>query len=152
VLPICNVTLNTHKPIDRGLPSESDKSLGACLKRIRLGLGLSQEQFARKLKVLTTNYIKFERNLHIPTIKKRKKINEILGYNFWDDGSSSLGNQLLLYRIEEGITAKECGVRIGVSRNTIKRLETEVYISNKMKQIINRFLKNILFSEADIIP
>ncbi|WP_027879232.1 helix-turn-helix transcriptional regulator [Mesoflavibacter zeaxanthinifaciens] len=140
--PIWNVSLITQKPIEN-YPKEHETSLGAALKRTRLKKGLTQEHVANNLQLLLQNYSRFEKNIHIPSIKKRKKINEFLGYNFWDDGTETLSNIVLLYRIENQLSAKEFGKIIGVSRNTIKRIELKNNVSEKSKRLIIKFLKMI---------
>ena len=127
------------KPI-QGYPTEDDRSLGAELKRTRLKKGWTQEKTAKHLGFLHPNYLRFERNIHLPDIQKRKRINEFLQFNFWDDGTQSLSNRLLLYRIEHKLTAKECGALIGVSRNTIKRIELEKKASTQMFEKIDEYL------------
>lgn len=137
-LPIWDLQLHAPKPI-RGYPTESDTSLGAALKRKRLQKGWTQEKTAKHLGLLHPNYMRFERNVHLPDIRKRKRINEFLQFNYWDDGTQRLSNRLLLYRIENKLTAKECGELIGVSRNTIKRIELNVRISNEMIEKVGHY-------------
>jgi transcriptional regulator with XRE-family HTH domain len=139
VLPICNVFIQVPKPL-RGYPKEEDIRLGAALKHRRLDLGLTQAKVANLLDLVCANYQRFERNIHLPQIRKRKEINKFLGYNFWEDNSKSLANKTLLYRIEHKLSATEFGNKIGVSRNTIKRLENGIRISQKMTGIIYGFL------------
>lgn len=138
--PIWNVNLNAQKPIE-DYPNEKDISLGAALKRERLNRGWSQETTAKYLKLLTPNYSRLERNIHIPHIKKCNAINDFLGFNFWDDKTNSLSNKLYLYRIKNKLSAKECGELIGVSRNTIKRIELKVKVSYKSRKTIAQFLE-----------
>ena len=140
VKPIWNIQLNIQKPIE-GYPKPEDLSLGAELKRRRLELGITQKQAALRLGILPANYARFERNVHIPHIKKRKEINKFLGFNYWDDGSNSLGNRLLQYRLQNQLSAKELGKVIGVSRNTIKRLELGNKVSGETKALINHWFE-----------
>jgi len=141
VLPICNVNLNVPKPTDRALPPESNKTLGAELKRKRMESQLSQREAAERLSVSLITYRGYESNKNIPHDHIKNRVNQFIGYNFWDDGSETLANKLLRYRIKKEMTAAELGTVIGVSRNTIKRIETEIYVSDKMKKIISGFLK-----------
>lgn len=139
-MPICNVTLKREKPHDRNYPELEDLSLGAALKRRRFDLRLDLGEVAEMLDLLSANYSRFERNIHVPHIRKRKKINKFLGYNFWKGDDDSLADRILQYRIEHHLTVNELGNKIGVSRNTIKRLENGVRISNKMTGVICDFL------------
>ncbi len=127
------------KPI-REYPKADDISFGAALKRERLNRGWTQEQTAKHLNLLHPNYLRLERNIHSPHIKKRKQLNMFLGYNFWNDGTNKLSNRLLLYRIENGLSANDCGALIGVSRNTVKRIELNIKTSSKMKKIVEAFI------------
>ena len=58
-------------------------------------------------------------------------------YNFWDDGSSSLANKVLLYRIENGMTMSELAVGIGISCHTIERIENKQNISIGMCKMVS---------------
>ncbi len=138
-MPIWDINLNVLKPI-REYPKTDDVSFGAALKRERLNRGWTQEQTAKHLNLLHPNYLRLEKNIHLPHIKKRKQLNTFLGYNFWDDGTNKLSNRLLLYRIENELSASEFGVLIDVSRNTIKRIELNIKTSSKMKKIIEAFI------------
>lgn len=129
-----------------GYPENSDTSLGAALKRTRLKKGWNIDKTAKFLNLLPTNYSRFEHNIHIPDVPKRKKINELLGFNYWNNGSNDLSNRLLLYRIEEEINASVCGERIGVSRNTIKRIELKIRVSKKMMEKIETYLYDVIES------
>ena len=138
-LPIWDIAIHTTKPI-RGYPESSDTNLGAALKRERLNRNWTQEKTAQHLDLLHPNYMRFERDIHIPDIQKRKRINEFLQYNFWDDGTQSLANRILVYRIENKLSASACGSLIDLSRNTIKRIELDIYVSRKIKEKVNEFL------------
>ena len=95
--------------------------------------------------------MRFERNIHLPDIQKRKRINEFLQFNFWDDATQSLSNRLFLYRIEHKLTAKKCGVLIGVSRNTIKRIELKIYVSNKMIEKVDKYFNGFIHLSSVVL-
>lgn len=59
----------------------------------------------------------------MPHIKNRKDVNQFLGFNYWDDGSDSISNQVLCYRIEHGLTQDELSLILNVSTATIERIE-----------------------------
>lgn len=94
-LPICNVKLVAKKPCYKPYPNKEDTSLGAKLKRKRLDLGWTQQETAHHFGILKDSYQGWEWNKRTPHIKNRKMVNEFLGYNFWDDRSSSLANRCL---------------------------------------------------------
>lgn len=139
-LPICNLQLTVTKPNNRDFPHEQDPSLGAVLKRARLKLKLTQHEAADFMGIKRNRYRYYEGNIHCPEVPDRKRIIDFLGYNFWDDGTNSLSNQLLSYRINKGINATMCGERIGISRNTVKRIETGVKVSKMMILKVESFL------------
>jgi len=141
MLPICNVRIKVKKPEYRPFPEESDKSLGACLKRKRLELGWTQKECANHFGVLKDSYQKWEWNQIIPHIRNRKKVVEFLSCNFWDDGTQSLSNQCLLYRIERGIVRKELAEQIDVSEMTIDRIENcENNVSKEIQSKLEKLL------------
>jgi len=134
VLPICNVRLVTKKPSYLPLPPVNDKSLGAELKRRRLTLEWTQQRCSSYFDVLKDSYQRWEWNQRIPTIEKRKRTNEFLEFNFWDDKTGSLANRTMLYRIEHGITRARLGVISEVSDSSIERLEKgQGSISNSLR-------------------
>ena len=64
-------------------------------------------------------------------------INDFLGYNYWDDGTQSLNNRLLAFRIDNGLSQTEIAKIIGVSPRTIERVEkNEKHISDKILKLI----------------
>jgi len=67
-----------------------------------------------------------------------------LGYSYWDDGTDSLANRCLLYRIKYGLTMGELAEIIGISCRTIERIENEEdSISFKMKKIVSKVFNDI---------
>ena len=143
MLPIWNVALQTDKPL-QGYPESSDTSLGAALKRPRLKKGWTIDKTANFLQLIPSNYSRLERNGHIPDVPKRRKINEFLQFNYWDDNTNDLSNRLLLYRIDEEINATVCGERMGISRNTIKRKETKIRVSKSMIEKVDKYLYDLI--------
>ena len=132
MLPICNVKLKAQKPCRLPLPPKEDTSLGAELKRRRLTLGWSQQETANYFNVLKDSYQKWEWNQITPHIKNRKKVVEFLDYNYWDNGSDSLANRCLLFRIEHGITRAKLASRISISEATMDTIENnKIAISNE---------------------
>jgi transcriptional regulator with XRE-family HTH domain len=123
------------------LPNENDKSLGAELKRRRLALKWTQQETASHFEVLKDSYQNWEWNKYIPHIRNRKKVIEFLGYNYWDDGTDSLSNRCLLYRVEYGLTMSEFASRMNVSTRSIERIEDMgKNVSSEMEEVVNSFL------------
>lgn len=141
MLPICNVRIKAEKPDYRQFPPETDKSLGACLKRQRLALEWTQKTTGNHFGVLKDSYQKWEWNEVIPDIKRRKKVIEFLGFNFWDDMTNSFANRTMLYRIEHAFNRKDLAELIGVSDSTIQRIEeNESKCSNAVMIKVNDFI------------
>ncbi|NVK52517.1 MAG: helix-turn-helix transcriptional regulator [Flavobacteriaceae bacterium] len=143
VLPICNITLRVSRPSYKPYPKKEDVRLGAELKRKRLDLGWTQQQTADHFGIVKDSYQGWEWNKRIPHIKYRKMVNELLGYNFWDDGSNSLANRCLLYRIEKGISREQLGKLLNISEMTIDRIENKnLNISEKNVYVVKRLVKS----------
>jgi DNA-binding XRE family transcriptional regulator len=142
VLPICNVRIKARKPEYRPFPPETDKSLGACLKRQRLEREWTQADCANHFGVLKDSYQKWEWNQITPVIYRRKMICNFLGYNYWDDGTNSISNQLRLYRIVNKLTQTELANLLNVSTHSIERIEgNKGNVSSKMKNKILDFIQ-----------
>lgn len=138
MLPICNVRIKAEKPEYRPFPEETDKSLGACLKRRRLELEWTQRDCANHFGVLKDSYQKWEWNQITPVIYRQKMICEFLGFNFWDDGTNSFSNRLRLFRIESKLTQTELAKVLGIGTHSIERIE-----GNKggvSQEMVNRIL------------
>ncbi|MDB4181027.1 helix-turn-helix domain-containing protein, partial [Flavobacteriaceae bacterium] len=122
-------------------PDKDNKTLGAELKRRRLALEWTQEDTAKYFGILKDSYQNWEWNDYVPHIRNRKKVVEFLGFNYWDDGSNSLSNMVLLYRIEHKLTMSELALKINASTRTIERIENiEENISNTMSHYVLEFL------------
>jgi DNA-binding XRE family transcriptional regulator len=140
-LPICNIRLKAEKPSIQPLPDENDKSLGAELKRRRLALQWTQQDTSKYFGVVKDSYQKWEWNQITPHMTNRKKVIEFLGCNFWNDGTNSLSNRVLQFRIENELYRIELGKLIGVSDSTIERVEKRhPHISSKIKDKIEQFI------------
>ena len=122
-------------------PDENDKSLGAELKRRRLALEWTQQETAKYFSKRKDSYQLWEWNKYIPHIQNRKKVVDFLGYNYWNDGTTSLSNMILLYRIEHGLTMGALASKINISTRSIERIENmEKNESSEMKNVIIEYL------------
>lgn len=77
-----------------------------------------------------------------------KKINDFLGFNFWDDKSQSLSNTCLMYRIEHELTQNNLAEFIGVNVKTVIRIENNT--SNVSDESIRKF-EDYLCSEKTLV-
>ena len=142
MLPICNVHIKARKPEYRPFPQETDKSLGACLKRARLEREWTQVDCANHFGVLKDSYQKWEWNQITPVIYRRKMVCNFLGYNYWDDKTKSLANLSMLYRIERKLSQADLGRILDVSSRTVERIESnEKNISTKSRDLLLSLLK-----------
>ena len=132
--PYLDIQISANKPDYRPYPESSDNSLGAALKRKRLDLGFTQQEVADLLGIRKDSYQKHERNIYLPHITRRNEINEFLGYNYWNDGTSSLKNRLLCYRISHRLTMSKLAEMTGISCSTIERIEN-ASPANKYNQV-----------------
>ncbi len=123
-MPICNISLTAEKPSLLPLPDENDKSLGAELKRRRLALEWTQEATAKHFGVLKDSYQKWEWNQITPRIENRKVVVVFLGFNYWNDGTYSLANNVLLFRIETGLPKSELAKKKELAQLVLKELKT----------------------------
>lgn len=138
--PIVNFSITAEKPEYRPFPPESDKSLGAALKSRRLDVEWTQQQVADHLEIGKDCYQNFEWNFFNPHIRNRKKINQFLGFNYWDDMSGELQNRSIVFRVEKGLTMTQLARKIGISCSTVERLEKGSNISESTKIRFEEFL------------
>ncbi len=132
--PICYVSIIAQKPCYLPFPDKDSKTLGAELKRRRLELEWTQADTAKHFGVLKDSYQKWEWNQITPDIRKRKIVSQFLTFNYWDDGTGSLANRVLLYRIKHQLTRMDLAKTIGVSDSTIERVEkSQGSISNSIR-------------------
>ena len=141
--PYLDIQISANKPDYRPYPESSDNSLGAALKRKRLDLGFTQQEVADLLGIRKDSYQKHERNIYLPHITRRNEINEFLGYNYWNDGTSSLKNRLLCYRISHRLTMSKLAELTGISCSTIERIENGFPISTPTHKKILLTLKTL---------
>jgi DNA-binding XRE family transcriptional regulator len=121
--PLCDIKLTTKKPLPRVYPSKEDASLGAYLKRKRLNKGWTRLRASTHLEVSEDTYRNWEWNWCTPELRHMKKVIDFLGFNFWDDGTNSLSNRRLLYRIDHNLTQQELANLIDIGKTTIGRIE-----------------------------
>tara|TARA_R110002051_G_scaffold2660_1_gene14306 strand:- start:53934 stop:54386 length:453 start_codon:yes stop_codon:yes gene_type:complete len=137
LFPICNITLTVKKTSPNSYPSYKDTTLGAYLKRKRLGLKMTRVGCSRLFDVSLDTYRNWEWNWFTPNLFQKKKVNDFLGFNFWDDKSQSLSNRCLMYRIDYGLTQIQLAELMGINSKTVIRLESKhPKISN---EIVRKF-------------
>lgn len=86
-------------------------------------LGLLQSRLAERLGVEVDTIRNWERNRSRPTLKYLPTCLGFLGYDPSFVVPETIGEKLLKYRRDRGITQKELALRIGIDPSTLSRLE-----------------------------
>jgi len=86
-------------------------------------LGLLQKDIATLVGVDKTTVYNWERGYTKPPLRCLPKVLEFLGYDPSPIEPKTLGEQLLRYRRDRGITQKELAQLIGIDPTTLSRLE-----------------------------
>lgn len=84
---------------------------------------LLQKDLARMIGVDETTVYNWERGYTRPPLRYMPKIFEFLGYDPAANEPRNLGEKLLKYRRDRGMTQKELARRIGIDPGTLSRLE-----------------------------
>lgn len=98
-------------------------TIGDHILKRRMELGILQSQLAERFGVEVDTIRNWERNRSRPTLRYRPAILEFLGYDPVPKEPETLGEKLLKYRRDRGMTQKELARRIGIDPGTISRLE-----------------------------
>ena len=86
-------------------------------------LEISQSQLAEPFGVQTDTVRNWERNKSKPTLRYYPRIQEFLGYDPAPNEPKTIGEKLLKYRRDRGITQMELARQIGIDPTTLSRLE-----------------------------
>ena len=106
-------------------------------------LEISQSQLAERLRVRTDTIRNWERNRTSPALGYLPMVLEFLGYDPAPIATETLGEKLLKYRRDRGITQKELAQQIGIDPTTLSRLERNQgkrFFQNVLKKV-NDFLR-----------
>ena len=116
--------------------------IGEHLKKRRLQLRLSQADVAKIFEVCEDSITGWENGRSIPQIQYYPKLIEFLGYNPFPIKTDTLGGRIKKYRIENGLSHKKLGEKIGVDASTISAWEENEHIPNakKMKILEQTFI------------
>jgi transcriptional regulator with XRE-family HTH domain len=116
------VVLTAKRPKSVKFP-KSLATIGDHIRTKRLELKLLQKGVARQVGVDETTVYNWERGYTGPPLRYMPKILEFLGYDPAPSEPATLGEKLLKYRRERGMTQKELARRIGIDPTTLSRLE-----------------------------
>jgi DNA-binding XRE family transcriptional regulator len=131
-LPFYGLEISAIPPYLRGL--DNPKSIGEHLKKRRLQLQLLQADTAKIFDVCEDSITGWENGRSIPQIQYYPKLIEFLGYNPFLVETETLGGRIKKYRIEQGLSHKKLGEKIGVDASTIGAWEENKHVPNKSKQ------------------
>ena len=121
-LPFCHFEKTTKKPLSKAYPS-SLNTIGDHIRKRRLDLTLTQKQVAEKLGVDKATVWNWEIANTVPLSKHLPAIVSFLGYGPFEASGESLGERLLDYRKQSGLSQKKLAKAIGIDPSTLSRLE-----------------------------
>ena len=122
MLPFCHFTLKAKKPFPPGYPKLL-KTLGDHLRKKRLDLKLLQKEVAARIGIDETSIYYWENNRVKPSLAHIPKIIEFLGYIPFKTTSTSLKEQIIIYRRLHGLTQKELAHLLGIDKTSIGHWE-----------------------------
>lgn len=119
--PFCYLTLRAPKPLPGSYPQVLE-TVGDHLRKCRLDLGLQQKQVAALIGADTCTVTNWELNHTTPALTFLPAIIRFLGYAPWAAGAS-LGERLLAFRRERGLSQKVFASFLGVDPGMLSRWE-----------------------------
>jgi len=120
-LPFCHVTLRGQKPLPKAYP-RALCTIGDHLRKRRLDLGLLQREVAERLGVNEATVTNWELNRTSPALWFLPAIVRCLGYVPWS-ADGSIGQRLLSYRRERGLSQSALARLLGIDPGTLGRWE-----------------------------
>ena len=116
------VVITAKRPKSAKSP-ESLITIGDHIRARRLELKLLQKEVAQLVGVDETTVYNWERCYTRPPLRYMPKVLEFLGYDPALSEPKALGEKLLKYRRDRGMTQMELAWRIGIDPTTLSRLE-----------------------------
>lgn len=118
-------------------------TIGEKIRNRRLEQNLTQSQAAQLIDVSTDTITLWELNRYKPQINQLPAIIRFLGYNpLQEQREQSIGESLLAYRTQQGMTRKALAQVIGVDVQTITKCETNLYsLAGKGREKIMEYLR-----------
>ena len=106
----------------KGYP-EGFNHIGDHIRAKRLTDGLGLKKLAVRLNTTAESLCSWERGRNAPTTTSIKYIIDYLGYCPLLERPKSLGQQVRLKRIYEGLTSKQLARKVGIDQTTLLRWE-----------------------------
>ena len=97
-------------------------------------LRLLQADVAKIFDVCEDSITGWENGRSVPQIQYYPKLIEFLGYNPFPVETETLGGRIKKYRIEQGLSHKKLGEKIGVDASTVGAWEENEHMPNNAKR------------------
>lgn len=98
------------------------------MRKRRHDLQLLQEDVRKIIKVSTDTITYWENNRSAPQIHFMPRIIEFLGYMPFSHADLSLGQKILKYRIEHGLSHKKLGEILNINASTVGGWERDEFV------------------------
>ena len=123
-LPFTHLTLRARKPRNPAYP-EHLVTLGDHIRKRRLDLGMHQKDVAVRVNATTSTVTNWEKGRTNPRIYLLPKVFKFLGYNPLDGNQVTLGERIKRYRVQNGLSLRRLGEKLGVDPAALAKLEGE---------------------------
>jgi DNA-binding XRE family transcriptional regulator len=117
-LPFSRFEISIKKPFGKDYPLEP-KTLGDVIRRKRIEKNLLQKDVAKIIVVTEESIYNWENNHSKPQVKFYPAIKKFINEEVEQINSGSLSEQIKLYRIQKGLSAKRFGKIVKVNASTI---------------------------------
>ena len=136
------MTLRASKPLPRSYP-QALVTIGDHLRKRRLDLGLLQREVAERIGADPCSVTNRELNRTKPALWLLPAIVRFLGYAPWAAGAS-VGERLLAYRRERGLSQSALAQLIDVDPGTLRRWERGLRVpTSRYARLAQGFLAGV---------
>ena len=98
------------------------------LKKLRVVSGMSQGELAKKVGVNYRTISSYETGARDMPVRVAKKVGKVLNIDWWilyeDRGGDFITNNIKVYRAYRNVSQKEKAEAIGITQQTLSRIET----------------------------
>jgi transcriptional regulator with XRE-family HTH domain len=139
-LPMCQIQLKAQKPLNSAYPV-SLITVGDHIRKKRLDLSLTQKAVAKLCGVDECTVTNWEKNHSQPRLYLLPKIIEYLGYLPFELANETIGNKIIAYRMEHGLSQRILAELLSVDETTIRDWENGKHKpSKKLLERISKIL------------